>query len=318
MPSLVLVVCLTLLFVFGAIFGSFACCQAYRIRYRNLGKKISNRSECLHCGHKLEWSELIPIISWMILKGRCRECKKPIGKIELWSEIGMGMVFLFLGLKFLKDLGGWERGELMLNTEIMQKINQETLLVMIMRYGLLLAITVMFWTLLVYDLKWQELPKGILYTVIILTVIYFLIGEMGRLGVISEGSFEKIGRRVASERGSLSSLQIMTNLKRDMWTFGESLIILPLLYFLLYKISDEKLVGGGDYLVGLAISCLLWRFELVMFVLFLSNFLAFVINFRSIFSKNKKRIAFGPYLIIAFFIVFFFAEQVMRYFYVIM
>ena len=77
----------------GAIFGSFACCQAYRIRYKEEGKKIGERSECLFCHHRLSWYELIPILSWMLQRGRCRKCGKKIGGIELASEVAMGLIF---------------------------------------------------------------------------------------------------------------------------------------------------------------------------------------------------------------------------------
>ena len=68
-------------FMLGAILGSFACCQAYRMRYKEEEKKIGKRSECLFCGHKLAWFELIPIVSWLLQRGRCRKCKKKIGKL---------------------------------------------------------------------------------------------------------------------------------------------------------------------------------------------------------------------------------------------
>ena len=54
-----LVVLYLVFFVVGAVFGSFACCQAYRIRYKEEGKRIGGRSECLFCHHRLAWYELI-------------------------------------------------------------------------------------------------------------------------------------------------------------------------------------------------------------------------------------------------------------------
>ena len=61
--------------IFGAAFGSFACCQAWRIRLREEGKKDpGKRSVCLNCGKKLAWYENIPIVSWLAQGGKCRKC----------------------------------------------------------------------------------------------------------------------------------------------------------------------------------------------------------------------------------------------------
>ena len=60
------------LFILGACFGSFLCCQARRLRIKDKHgkksvKKLGSRSVCLHCKAKLKWYDNIPIISWLIL-----------------------------------------------------------------------------------------------------------------------------------------------------------------------------------------------------------------------------------------------------------
>ncbi|MCP9460104.1 MAG: prepilin peptidase, partial [Candidatus Nanosyncoccus sp. P13S_S20_bin.18.1] len=79
--------------IFGAILGSFACCQAWRIRLHSEGRKLGNRSVCLHCGHRLGRLELIPIFSWLFLGGKCKKCKTKIGLMEFFSEIMMAIIF---------------------------------------------------------------------------------------------------------------------------------------------------------------------------------------------------------------------------------
>lgn len=106
----------TLLTVLGAMFGSFAAATVWRLRARQLdqdkrrGEKVTKaerqevarlqkrsiateRSVCLHCGTQLMWYELIPIISWVALRGRCRSCKQPIGYMEFFAEIGLAAGF---------------------------------------------------------------------------------------------------------------------------------------------------------------------------------------------------------------------------------
>ena len=90
----------------GAVLGSFVCCQAWRIRYKTEGKKeLGKRSVCLKCGRKLRWYENIPIISYILQRGKCRGCGEKIGKAEIVSEI-IGAVFLgILGYKYAR--GGY-------------------------------------------------------------------------------------------------------------------------------------------------------------------------------------------------------------------
>lgn len=91
-----------LLFILGACFGSFLCCQARRLHHRTnkKGKKLSSRSVCLHCNYQLSWYDNIPIVSWLFLRGRCRKCRKKIGPAEFISELGLGLAWLILGATF--------------------------------------------------------------------------------------------------------------------------------------------------------------------------------------------------------------------------
>lgn len=96
---------LILMFVIGTIFGSFFCCQV-----RREGKIKSRRSICLHCKKKLKFYDNIPIVSWLILRGRCRNCHKKIGYAEIISEIGSGLALLSIATTINVEtvtLAGW-------------------------------------------------------------------------------------------------------------------------------------------------------------------------------------------------------------------
>lgn len=93
---------LVLMFVLGAVFGSFLCCQARRLRLKEKGKKVKKtRSVCLHCNKKIKWYDNVPILSWLFLGGECRYCHKKIGLAEIISELSLAIVFLSLGALFI-------------------------------------------------------------------------------------------------------------------------------------------------------------------------------------------------------------------------
>lgn len=315
-----LVVLYLVFFVVGAVFGSFACCQAYRIRYKEEGKRIGGRSECLFCHQRLSWYELIPILSWMLQSGRCRKCGKKIGGIELASEVAMGLIFcgilnLLLSQVDVVKLGQggvyniWQD----LNIEFLMKIFTNPLV--IARLLILMVSAVLFWILVVYDLKWQRLPSWILYILIGLGVGYFILNELVRLGVISELRYWSEVKMLSVKSGMIS--QASEVIRNDLFTLSSSILVLPGLYFLMYKISREQLVGGGDYLLALAAVLFLGRFELALTLLFVANLLALGFNAKKIMQKKKVRVPFGPYLIMGFWLVLLFAREILLYLYVV-
>jgi len=87
-----------LLFVIGLCIGSFLNVIALRID--NLSTVWKGRSFCPHCKHTLGWRDLIPLFSFVVLLGKCRYCKKTISWQYPAVELGVGILFLLLFLKF--------------------------------------------------------------------------------------------------------------------------------------------------------------------------------------------------------------------------
>ena len=92
---------LILFFYFGCILGSFFQSLNSRMASQDsLTESQLNvrsfRSNCDKCGHQLSIIDLIPIISFLYLKGRCRFCDKKIEVQNLTAEVIFGFVFLFL------------------------------------------------------------------------------------------------------------------------------------------------------------------------------------------------------------------------------
>lgn len=85
-----------ILFVIGILFGSFANVIVYRIRNQEKGI-FFGRSRCPFCKHQLQTIDLIPLISFIFLKGKCRYCKKSISFRYFSGELVMGFLFALVG-----------------------------------------------------------------------------------------------------------------------------------------------------------------------------------------------------------------------------
>ena len=84
-------------FVLGACLGSFYGLCVYR--YVN-GIPMGSRSFCPRCGKTLRPRHLAPIVSWLVLGGRCAFCRAPIGFARLFVECVSGLVALLLAAHY--------------------------------------------------------------------------------------------------------------------------------------------------------------------------------------------------------------------------
>lgn len=84
-------------FILGLIIGSFLNVVIFRF---NTHRSFGGRSGCMACQKKLLWYELIPLFSYLALKGRCSGCKTKISKQYFWVELLTGLIFAGLFLKF--------------------------------------------------------------------------------------------------------------------------------------------------------------------------------------------------------------------------
>ena len=237
------IVFLIWIFLVGAIAGSFLCCRARRLKMAD-EKKNEKRSVCLKCGCKIKWYDNLPILSWIFLGGKCRECHAKIGWAEFLSEIGMGLVFLAIGWKFYGDFG-------------------------IMIIGLLLFLVLGF--LAIHDGLYGELPVMWLTISIIFGIIFLILKQWSLF------------------------------LSLDWGTLIDALIGVAILagtYFLLYILSHEKMVGGGDWMLALSIAFLLGDWRLAIWEMFISNFLGFVLMLPMAVKNKRHKFAFGPFLVV--------------------
>lgn len=94
---------ITILFalLIGAAFGSFAGVVASRGWRASLG----GRSHCDSCERTLFWYELIPLFSFVALRGRCRTCGAALGLSPLLWELGGALIALAVAIPLVLTLG---------------------------------------------------------------------------------------------------------------------------------------------------------------------------------------------------------------------
>ena len=155
-------------------------------------------------------------------------------------------------------------------------------------FVLVLLFTLILGFLAIYDGAYGELPTPLLIISILCAVIILLLKEWALVSI-----------------SSYSPNLILYPLF--------SILILGGLYLILYLISKGKWVGDGDWLLGLAIGLVLGHPWLALFALFLSNFFACIVMVPFIKGNHHRKIHFGPFLVIAFILVYSFSDLLLFY-----
>ena len=177
------------LVLFGLVLGSFAGASVWRLRARQLvadkkagehvdhaeykklkklaqEKTSQDHSRCLHCGYMLRWYDLVPLVSWLSLKGRCRNCHKQIGHMEPLIELGTAAFFVAsYALWPVELVGGLQ----------------------IAIFGLWLLSGVGLAIMFAYDAKWFLLPDKVNFAVIgigLVSAVLMVIDSTDKLGAI--------------------------------------------------------------------------------------------------------------------------------------
>ena len=153
---------IVILIVFGLAFGSFINALVWRVHEQSRPKKkrvasdselsiYRGRSMCPHCQHTLAWYDLLPVVSWALLRGKCRYCHKPISAQYPIVELTTAGLFTSSYVFWPFALVG---------------------AVSYLLFGLWLVCLVMLVALAVYDLRWMLLPNRIVFPLTAVSVVY--------------------------------------------------------------------------------------------------------------------------------------------------
>ncbi len=146
------------IFIFGLIIGSFLNCVIYRLSKKQ--SFLSKRSYCPYCGHTLHAIDLIPILSFIILKGRCRYCQKPISIQYPLVELSTGLLFSFI---FLKNI---------------ESLFSIPVLFWVLDLFFLFIICCFLIVIFVYDVKYYIIPDRVIYPAVLTTAVWYLISRI--------------------------------------------------------------------------------------------------------------------------------------------
>lgn len=134
------------IFVLGLAIGSFLNAAIYRLETEH--SVWRGRSFCPNCKHALGASELIPLVSFLWQRGRCRHCHRPISAQYPLVEIATGIVFVLLGYWFWPALYS---SQLLLDFSTILNL---------LYLGFILCL---FIIIFVYDFKYLLIPDSIVF-----------------------------------------------------------------------------------------------------------------------------------------------------------
>ncbi len=137
------------LFVLGLLIGSFL--NVVILRY-NTGQFFKKRSACFSCNQTLDWHDLIPLFSFLLLRGKCKKCKSKISIQYPLVELTTGLLFVLLGAKFFQ----------------LTLFDINSFVFAFVLYALVFCILIV---ISVYDIKHKIIPDAFVYAFIFLGVL---------------------------------------------------------------------------------------------------------------------------------------------------
>ncbi|MDX1535471.1 MAG: prepilin peptidase [Candidatus Spechtbacterales bacterium] len=274
------------IFLFGLIVGSFLNAVIYRL---HSGDSITkDRSKCIKCKKVLSWQELIPVVSFIIQKGKCRGCGEFISLQYPIVEVTTGFIFLLIfNYQF----------SIINEVSISQLSNADYQL--ILQFVFLLITVSSLVIIFVYDLKHYLIPDKILFPLIGITALarFFNFWTLGHWKIIESWSFNIINLN------SLVSGIIVG-------------LIAALFFFSLFYFSKGRAMGFGDVKLAFFMGLLL-GFPGILTALFIAFTTGAIIGIVLILIKKKNlqsKVPFAPFLIFGTFIALFWSKDIIDWY----
>lgn len=279
-------------FILGSVLGSFILVLADRSLSN---QSFWGRSYCVHCKHTLRWYDLLPILSYIFLKGHCRYCKKGIKIDYLAVEVIMGLLvgFLFWSFDFAQD-------KLFI-----------FLPDLIFRTFFITVLAVLFIT----DLKKMLIPDRIVLPSLGIGIIFIILITI--IKVIYLYYFlnqTKIGQLLLPPHSDYFQRHAMQAAQTLFWGILMAILIGGFFWGLII-ITKGKGMGGGDVKLGAFIGLVL-GFPLALLAIFLAFILGAIFSIFLILAGKKhlgQSIPFGPFLVLGSLIALFWGGQIINW-----
>lgn len=266
-----------ILFIFGSAIGSFLNVLIYRMEKGE--SFVSGRSYCPHCKKQIRFYDNIPILSFLVLRAKCRDCQQKISWQYPLVEAAIGILFVVVYSLSLSKSFNFE------NPSTTLRFAQEIIV-----FSGLFAI-------LVYDFKHYIIPNKIIYPLIALVLSFEILDFTFNFNL-------------PAGRHGLLTLNFFS------WQYFLLSLIIPLFFLSLIIISRGKWMGMGDVKLALFMALFLgWPNVLVAAVL--SFWLGTLASLPLLIlgGKNmKSQIPFGPFLIIGTFIAYFWGSRMISWY----
>lgn len=281
-----------LIFVAGLFVGSFLNVVADRIS--NGKSPLKGKSKCDYCEENLKAKDLIPLLSYVWLKAKCRYCDKKLSLYYPISELVTGLAFI--GVAYYLQVFSVANPFIWIN------------------FAYLAIIASFLIIIFLADVKYKIIPNKIVFPAILFLLV-FMVGSFTFIALSSyyQMKADPFGKYLL-EVGYWSD-QMMYLLRSLGLTIGSALLIGGFFWALIF-VTKGKGMGGGDvklaFLIGLING---FPLNIVAIVL------AFVIGaiFSGILMLLKKKgmkdvIPFGPFLIIGSVLAFAFGQQIFNWY----
>ncbi len=278
-------------FVIGTILGSLVKALADRSL---LKESFWGRSYCPKCKHKLHWYDLLPVVSYLMLGGKCRYCKDRINLEYLLVEVGMGILVGFLF---------WQSFQNFQLTIFILDLFFKTFFVIIL--------AVLFLT----DLKKMLIPDRIILPAIVISITFITVITIIKIIFL----YYYLNQTLLGQK----LLESSDYFQRHALMAAEPLLGSILMGFLiggffmaLIIVTKGKGMGGGDVKLGAFIGLGL-GFPYSLVALMLAFLTGAILSIILIILGKKhfgQTIPFGPFLVLGSLIALFWGNQIMNWY----
>lgn len=284
------------LFLFGLAIGSFL--NVAISRFNPDGKlfdfiKLSGRSRCPHCLKELTVLELIPLVSFFMLRGKCKNCSKSISWQYPLVEFLSGAIFITVPL-FLNKFYGIS------NAVFFSFSSPFWYYILVLAWVLVFLI---FLVMTVIDLKHYIIPDELNITLAVFGVVIMLIlnAQIGALPVSKFSFLEHYAFLFSSFKSVLAN-------HLSGAAFG------GIFFWLLFILSRGRGMGFGDVKLALA-SGLLFGWPDIGLATMIAFIFGGVFGFLLLISKKKTmkdKVPFAPFFVFGMILTFFFGFQIIN------